>query len=139
MDIKKVLKFKRIPRIITGLLFMILSMAGIILFYGRSYREIRFKYILDIAPYFYVHVSNLIFSFFLILFIGFVSLMYGAKMKLVLAICLFLILFNFFYEMYIPILNTPDLYDASFGFLGSLLAVFLLIVINKYGMIKNWF
>lgn len=44
-----------------------------------------------------------------------------------------IVVLNFSYELFLPLINTKDLVDAYFGMAGSLLATILLLPIAIFG------
>ena len=60
--------------------------------------------------------------------------MMGVKFQYTLYLALLIIGLNFFYELFVPILNTKDVVDAYFGTAAVGLAVFFLFLIDQRGM-----
>ena len=58
-------------------------------------------------------------------------------MKSITIVGLLIIAFNFIYEIFLPILNTPDIADALFGLLGVVLAYVYLIRLKAKGLIMK--
>ncbi len=44
------------------------------------------------------------------------------------------IVINFVYQFFIPVLNTPDAIDAWYGVIGCLAGWLFLILVKKYGL-----
>lgn len=105
-----------------------------LLFSGRKTDSTRIKALLDIWPDFYQHISNFTISYILYSGIGFMWLMLGVQFKLIVGLGLLVLLCNFVYEMWIPILNTPDMVDAYYGFTGTVLAFVFLLITKEYGL-----
>jgi len=74
---------------------------------------------MKIWPGFYQNISNFLLSYLLYTGIGFFWLMAGISTKHILYLGLTLIALNLIYELFIPVLNTPDIVDAWFGIVGS--------------------
>ena len=84
-----------------------------------------------------LHISNFSISYLLCLAIGFIWLLFGISLNKVLTFGLIVIAVNFLYELYLPLLNTPDIIDAYYGTVGSLLAGIVLILIKQKGLIPK--
>lgn len=134
---KAIQSFKNMPKIGTALLFLILYIISIILFFGRNDTIFKMNWILNIFPDFYSHISNFSLLFLVYITFGYVGIMMGVKMKTLVIAGLLLLIFNFVVELFVNILNTPDLIDAVYGFFGVFFGFVFLIAIRKYGFNIN--
>jgi hypothetical protein len=104
---------------------------------GRNTGFLRMESILRTMPDFYLHISNFSISYLLYAGIGYFWLMAGVRFKYILGLGTFAIICNLFYELYVDILNTPDIIDAYFGFSGTILAFIFLIITKNNGLKLN--
>jgi len=131
------IKFKYIPKISTALTFLFLLVVVVLLFLGRTVDFLKFDFITQQYPDFYLNISNFAISYFIYASVGYLWLMLGVNFKFITFLGIFLILANLIYELWIPVLNTPDLIDAYFGFAGTLVAFIFLLLTSKYGLNIN--
>lgn len=131
------IKFKYIPKLITALTFLFLLILIMCLFMGRTIDFLKFDFITQQYPDFYFNVSNFAISYFIYAGVGYLWLMLGVNFKFITALGIFLILANLIYELWIPLLNTPDIIDAYFGFAGTLIAFAFLWLSFKFGFKLN--
>ena len=61
----------------------------------------------------------------------------GMKFRYVIVLGIALLLANLIYELFIPVLNTPDIVDAYFGFAGTILGFLFLFFVYKSGLNPN--
>lgn len=128
---------KYIPKHITSLSFLLLYGIVFLLFWGRKSDSVKSAFLLDQMPTFYQHISNFAISYMLFAGIGYFWLMMSVKFRYIIFLGIFFIMANLVYELYIPILNTPDIMDAYFGFAGILFGLLFLLTIYKYGLKSN--
>lgn len=81
-----------------------------------------------------LHISNFSISYILCLVVGYIWLLYGATLNRALYFTAAVIVINFVYELFLPLLNTPDITDAYYGVAGSILAGMVLLLIKKRGL-----
>src|SRR5690606_7373380 len=124
-------------KILTSALFFILYGAVAILFLGRKSGTFRLNFILEQMPDFYLHISNFALSYLFFAGVGYFWLMMGVRFRYIVVFGIALLLANLIYELYIPLLNTPDIVDAYFGFTGILLGFLFLYYVYKYGLNPN--
>lgn len=139
MDTKKIKGFdfkslKYVPKHTTSLAFFLLFGAVFLLFWGRKSEALRSDFLLQQMPDFYQHISNFALSYLLYAGIGYFWLMMGIKFRFVIFFGIALLLANLIYELFLPILNTPDVVDAYFGFAGTLLGFVFLYFVNRFGL-----
>lgn len=84
-----------------------------------------------------IHITNFSLSLMLLLFIGFTMLIFGGNIKTIGIFAILIVLINLVYEVFLPILNTPDLIDALFGILGTAIAWFYLLSLKRNGLIEK--
>lgn len=128
--------FKYTPNILSIALFFVLYIIVFALFLGRTKNFLRIDLILDRFPSFYQHISNFSISYLLYAGVGFVWLFLGLKLRHIALFGFILIAINLIYELWIPILNTPDLIDAYFGVAGTSLAFLFLLIVKIFGLIE---
>lgn len=114
-------------------LFIVLGL----LFLGRNNESLRLEFVTDIHSSFYRHYTNFIISFVICFVTGFMEVWFEQKLKRTMVIAGLLILANYLYEWYIPILNTLDKVDGYYGFAGSLLPLPLLYLMLRFGLKPN--
>lgn len=68
-----------------------------------------------------------------VLIIGYLWILQGMAFKKIIIMAAVMIVLNFLYELFLPLLNTKDIVDAYFGMAGSLLATILLLPIVIFG------
>lgn len=130
-------KIKYLPKVATALLFLLFLVANYLLFSGRRSDVLQPALILANFPDFYLHVANFTISCLLYSAIGYAWLILGIKVKTVVILGIIIIVANFIYELWIPILNTRDLMDAWYGFAGTLVGFVFLILMKKFGLRLN--
>lgn len=128
---------KYISKIWSVLVYLILFIVVVLLFAGRSFKEIQIEFLMKELPGFYSHISNFVISFELCLVVGYLEVWFKQSLKGTIIFAGFLLLANFIYEWFVSVLNTPDKIDAYYGFAGSL-SVFLYHFLNlKFGLMVN--
>ena len=129
---KMIIKYA--PTIVASISFLVLIALNMLLFFGRKYSAIRPEILLNNFTDFYQHVSNFCISFSICTAIGFMWLMMGVPFRYIAAMCIAVIFFNAVYELFIPVLNTPDITDAYYGIAGTLIAFVFLALVHKHGL-----
>ncbi|MDN3724964.1 hypothetical protein QRD02_11260 [Aequorivita sp. SDUM287046] len=128
---------KYLPKAITSLSFLIFLLAIFFLFQGRKHEYFRIANIDAYLPDFYTHISNFSISCLLYAGIGYFWLMAGLRFKYIIGLGIAVLASNFIYEMFIGILNTPDIIDAYYGAVGTAFAFLFLLITWKYGLKPN--
>lgn len=128
---------KHVPKHLTSLSFFLLLGIVFILFWGRKTEAFRFDFLQQQMPDFYQHISNFSLSYLLYSGIGYFWLMMGVKFKSIIVFGIAMLLANLVYELYLPILNTPDIVDVYFGFAGTLLGFVFLFFVYRFGLKIN--
>ena len=82
-----------------------------------------------------IHVTNFSLSLMLSIFTGFTVLISGGKMKVIRIISIIIVFINLVYEVFVPILNTPDFVDALAGIIGVVISYLYLSRLNRNGLI----
>lgn len=59
------------------------------------------------------------------------------KFNIVTITAILIIIFGMVYECFIPILNTPDIWDAIFVAAGTAVAYIYLVILKKNGLIEQ--
>ena len=83
------------------------------------------------------HVTNFSISLMLLMCIGFTILISGGEMKIIRIISIVIVFINLIYEIFVPILNTPDFFDALAGIIGVVIAYLYLSSLNRNGLIDK--
>ena len=109
----------------------------VILFYGRKSDSVHVSWLLDLFPDMYQHISNLTISYMVLVGIGYFWLLMGVPFRYILLLGIFVIIFNFAYELWLPFLNTNDISDAYYGLWGTILGLLFLYVTHKIGLYAN--
>ncbi|WP_196935647.1 hypothetical protein [Sphingobacterium hungaricum] len=125
---------KYTPKISTTILFFVLLIAVFLLFLGRNNPGLRVDYLMQAFPDFYQHISNFCISYLLFSGIGYFWLFMGVPLKAIVAFGLVLLFANFIYELWIPLINTPDIIDAYYDAWGTLLGFAFLLWTKCYGL-----
>ena len=83
------------------------------------------------------HITNFTLSVLLCVLIGYLLQLFGKKYNSNIIVGMFIILSNFIYEIFLPILNTTDIVDAVYGLVGTIISLIYLYIISKYGFKTN--
>ena len=83
------------------------------------------------------HVTNFSLSLMLSMCTGFTVLIFGGKMKIIRIISIIIVFINLVYEVFVPILNTPDFVDALAGIIGVVISYLYLSSLNRNGLIDK--
>ena len=83
------------------------------------------------------HITNFTLSVLLCVLIGYLSQLFGKKYNSNIIVGMVIILSNFIYEIFLPILNTTDIVDAVYGLVGTIISLIYLYIISKYGFKTN--
>ena len=128
------LKFIPSPLSITG--FIISIIITTFLFFGRRDTNIRVGFFSAHFTDFYHHISNFTISYNLFATISLLWLAMGLRFKNILWLGAFFILANFLIEMFVHVLNTPDITDAYYGTAGVAAGLVFLFFVKAFGLIK---
>lgn len=83
------------------------------------------------------HIANFTLSLMMCTLIGYLLLSTGKKFVSTIMVGILLIVVNFVYEIFLPILNTTDIIDALYGLVGVAISLVYLYFIGKYGFIRK--
>ena len=83
------------------------------------------------------HITNFTLSLMMCTLIGYLLLLVGKKYVSSIMVGILLIVVNFIYEIFLPILNTTDIIDALYGLVGVVISLVYLYFIDKYGFIRE--
>ena len=97
----------------------------------------RFCYIFVINETINSHITNFTLSVLLCVLIGYLLQLFGKKYNSNIIVGMVIILSNFIYETFLPILNTTDIVDAVYGLVGTIISLIYLYIISKYGFKTN--
>ena len=84
-----------------------------------------------------IHVTNFSLSLMLSIFTGFTVLISGGKMKIIRIISIIIVFINLVYEVFVPILNTPDFVDALAGIIGVVISYLYLSRLDRNGLVDK--
>ena len=124
---------KQLPKVTTAISFLIFLAVIFALFQGRKSEWIRLQNIDNFLPEFYSHISNFCLSYILYSGIGYFWIMAGVKFKYIVGLGIVILASNFIFELFINVLNTPDIIDAYYGVTGTLFALLFLFISYKFG------
>jgi hypothetical protein len=136
-SLTEMMNLKYVPKLLTSTAFFLLFACSVVLFFGRTRPFFKINALTEIFPDFYQNISNFSISYLLFSGIGFMWLMLDVKFEYVIALGAAILIVNFAYELWIPVLNTPDIVDAYYGLAGTLLAFVFLLFTTKYGLEPN--
>lgn len=131
------MELKYYPKPIASILHLTLFLLVFLLFMARTYEIFRLNIIHDILPDFQLHISNFSISYFFISGVCYLWILMGVPFRYVLYASALILLINFSYEMWIPVLNTLDITDAYYGLVGVLFATIEVYLIRRWGVIPN--
>ena len=80
------------------------------------------------------HITNFTLSLLLCTLIGYFMFLAGKKYRFIFITGCLLIISNFIYEMFLPVLNTKDIVDALYGMIGVIASLVYLYFVGKYGI-----
>ena len=83
------------------------------------------------------HITNFTLSVLLCVLIGYLLQLFGKKYNSNIIVGMVIILSNFIYEIFLPILNTTDIVDAVYGLVGTIISLIYLYIFSKYGFKTN--
>lgn len=128
---------KYIPKVLVAVIHLVLLILVLILFLGRTNGSLKLDFMLGLFPDFYQHISNFCISYMLFSGIGFTWLLLGVRIKYIMQLGIAILLVNFVFELWVSVLNTPDIVDAYYGSAGTILAFMFLLIIKNYGLKAN--
>ncbi|MGG5371277.1 hypothetical protein IGI67_002946 [Enterococcus sp. AZ196] len=115
--------------------YSLLIFLGFALTIGRWYSQSTDFVIIN--SYINSHISNFSLSLMSYLGIGFMWLMEGVKFRSIVFLGIVYVIGNLLCETLMTFLNTPDIVDAYFGFLGTLIAFIYLLITKRFGLMST--
>ncbi|MGG5318244.1 hypothetical protein IGI49_004653 [Enterococcus sp. AZ071] len=112
--------------------YLVLIFLGLGLTVGRWYSQSTNFVIINACVT--SHISNFSLSLMSYLVIGFIWLIQGIKFRSIVFLGIVFVIGNLLCETLITFLNTPDIIDAYYGILGTLVSFLYLLLLNKYGL-----
>jgi hypothetical protein len=82
----------------------------------------------------FTHTSNFIITAILMSSVSLIWLLQGAPFKFVLYLGMVAITLNFVVELFVTILNTPDVMDAVYGTAGVLVTILVMLLFKRSGL-----
>ncbi|WP_118194806.1 hypothetical protein [Albibacterium indicum] len=131
------MKLKYYPKPLTSIVHLLLFLFVFLLFSAREKESLRFDFINDVFPDFHLYISNFAIAYLIISGVCYLWLLMGVSFRYVLYFSLAILVVNFAYEMWIPLLNTLDMVDAYYGLAGVLIATAEVYVIKRWGLLPN--
>jgi len=126
-----------VPKIGATIVYFLCTGLAAILFAARNIEALQFRFLLALFPAYHTHISNFSISFLLVLVAGYSSIMMTKKLSYSIFVAFLIAMMNIVYELYVPILNTPDIIDAYYGVVGSFSPLIYLVFYQKYGLKQN--
>ena len=132
VDIMKTLKQKSFTTISLLLIFALCFLFVIIRWINIFNEDV---YVINVAIN--SHITNFTLSLMMCTLIGYLLLFAGKKYVSTIMVGILLIVVNFIYEIFLPVLNTTDIIDALYGLVGVVISLVYLYFIDKYGFIRE--
>ncbi len=105
------------------------------LFLGRKPGSFRLQAIEQAVPGFYTHIFNFSLSYLMYTGVGFLWLMMGVPVRVLVWAGIALVVANLGYEFLLPLLNTRDPVDAAYGIAGTLLGSAWLFIVRRFALV----
>lgn len=83
------------------------------------------------------HVSNFALSSMIVALMSFIMALQGGTFKLVIYLGLIITALNLVVEVFISVLNTPDLIDAVYGSAGVIVTIGIMYIFYQVGINKD--
>ncbi len=90
--------------------------------------------IILLPDYLLLHITNFAICTMLLLVFGYVVLLCGGKMMIITIVAILVAILSTVYECFLPMINTPDIWDAVFGVAGIAIAYVYLAMLRKRGL-----
>ena len=84
-----------------------------------------------------LHITNFALCMMVLLIFGFVFICFGGKLKIITIVTTVIALIGVVYECFLPFLNTPDIWDAVFGVIGTAVAYIYLVMFKRNGLVAK--
>ena len=78
------------------------------------------------------HITNFTLSVLLCVLIGYLLQLFGKKYNSNIIVGMVIILSNFIYEIFLPILNTTDIVDAVYGLVGTIISLIYFLILLSF-------
>ena len=121
------------PKIFTTISYLLLIIGVCTLISIRNDPKLQPAIILKYVPDFFSHISNFSLTY-LLVSSGYFALLSGLPLNRIYILCAIGIIGNFIYEIWIPVLNTPDIIDAWYGVAGVIFGIVFLAIVKRYGL-----
>ncbi|WP_130864153.1 hypothetical protein [Bacilliculturomica massiliensis] len=118
---------------ITNVIFYSLIMLGVLLTVVRWISAFDSR-IVVINEEINSHISNLSLSLISYLAIGFTWILQGMKFKKIVMLGIVIIIANLLCETVMGFMNTPDIIDAVYGVVGTIIGFCFLALAERYGL-----
>lgn len=126
--------FPFIAKPFATIIYILLMAVALFLFLGRSYDTLILPFL---DKEFYSHISNFTIAYLITSIVGFLWLQQGLQISRVIIFAAVVLLVNYIYELWLPLINTPDIIDGHFGAVGVLLATLFLVFVARKGLMPN--
>ncbi len=83
------------------------------------------------------HITNFALCMMMLLIFGFVVLCFGGRLKIITIVTMLISVLGVVYECLFPFLNTPDIWDAVFGVVGTFIAYIYLVMLKRNGLVAK--
>lgn len=83
------------------------------------------------------HITNFALCMMTLLIFGFVVLCFGGRLKIITIVTILISALGVVYECLFPFLNTPDIWDAVFGVVGTFIAYIYLVMLKRNGLVAK--
>ncbi len=127
-------RMKYAPKLWATITYFLLMAVALLLMQARKSKTLQLDFLNNNFHEFYTHISNFSLSLLLLSIVGYIWLLTGLGIKHITLLTLGVIIINFVYELFIPVLNTPDPIDAWFGVAGCVVGWLFLILVKKFGL-----
>lgn len=127
-------RIKYAPKLWATIAYLLLMAVALLFMQARKSETLQLDFFNNNFHEFYTHISNFSLSLLLLSVVGYIWLLMGLGIKQITLLTLVVIVINFVYELFIPVLNTPDAIDAWFGVAGCVVGWLFLILVKKYGL-----
>lgn len=124
--------FRLVPKIKGILIFYSIILVDLAIMLGKN-RSSENVLIAEISS----HISNFALSSMLMALMSFIMLLQGAPFRFVVWLGMLTILMNFIVEIFVSIMNTPDILDAFYGAIGVLFTGAMMYIFFKVGIRKT--
>ena len=121
--------FRLVPKVKGILIFYSIILVDLAMMLGKNRRSENML-IAEISN----HISNFSISSMLVALMSFIMLLQGAPFRFVIWLAGLTILMNFVVEVFVGIMNTPDILDALYGTAGVIFTGVVMYIFFKVGI-----